>query len=1022
MEKQIAFNEGLVCTPYSDVSADGQLSTMHGVEVHAGSVRPSLLLGSDFKLNGELMFIHKTGYYTHYLYLVDDSLFYRDANDVSDAVYNDVPTDGQEGYNLVAAAADIVGLKEIAATGNVLTFLCEGKDLLYGMWQEDKYEFLGAMPELEVTFALEGEEKVHKKAFDMNIYQGGPNNNDILTNDYREVEAHIESLNNNEQNYIYVSTAVKEFEEVYCNSEGGGFVHPFYVRAAWKMYDGTYTRFTSPILMIPNTRWPCVILPQAYGNYDSDNELYRKHLLTMGDEMPANKADWNIGAGAWSGYTKFTHLNPHGYVIANVMKLVCKINSPIPEGWKSLIVGMEVMVSQPLVPCKLNYQAADQEAGVQETLVHEALSISYGKKNNRHVPARFVLEALGGAYRKIIGIEFDEVSAAGEGYTMRFDEKKRFKYWTANLESSNGSMSGDYIADIYSDEIKAVVLERYTEKELVDMYKMDDGFGLFHLKTIIFDELSTNFKAIELKAKQYNSITTQNRTYIDTWSRVKFFPKDMIEYNGRINLYNNKVKYWVPTDASLIQPHTNTTARGYTEYFMDVYVKIHRIGQEKLIKIGNSEVSSYYFDPLYYLFIPNTGVRSVIFVDKSWYEIVDGQRKHKYDEIDMTSSISMDGVYFFSLDGYRPDYDDAQSVGRRFEDDYGDLIVEADIDNQPNKIYTSDTDNPFIYTAKGQNQVGGGRILKMATMTKPLSEGQMGTFPLVAFCTDGNYALSIIKSGENAGLYEQATPMRPDVCINAASVLGIEEGIFFVSQRGLMLLTENDAVLLSEKIDGVKDVFGNANDNANDNENDNENDYEYGEIGSDERLQFNEMRPREYIEGCIPAWDYTNSRLLLLRPGYKEAYVFKADDKTWSTIELEDEIKTVLSSYPFSYVQFKDKTVKVLDDDYNYSEENPAEDGMIVTRPLKLDTLLQKRINEFALHGNFSEDQEITLYGSNDLRTWNRVGSTSRRHVRNMRGYYYKYWRFKIETHLKENENISGVEVKYSVKQDGRFS
>ena len=222
-----------------------------------------------------------------------------------------------------------------------------------------------------------------------------------------------------------------------------------------------------------------------------------------------------------------------------------------------------------------------------------------------------------------------------------------------------------------------------------------------------------------------------------------------------------------------------------------------------------------------------------------------------------------------------------------------------------------------------------------------------------------------------------------------------------------MLMDANNAILLSEKIDGVRDRFAIQDSNEGD---------------------FETLRPREFIEHCMPAWDYTNNRLLLLREGCDKAYVFKADDKTWGSMDLPSTVKTVLSSYPFSYIQFNGKengiadgTVFVLNDDYNYTDGTPQE-GLIVTRPMKLDTLLRKRITEFALNGNFSGDQEITLYGSNDLVTWHELGSTVRRRVRSMRGFYFKYWRFGIAASLKENENISSLSIRYDVKDDGRLS
>ena len=1007
MEKQISFSEGLVSQPYSDVSPDGQLSTMHNLEVHAGGVRPSLLLGKQFGLGGELVFIHKTGYYTHYLFKdASGNLRYKDSEDGQDddTYYDEIGTDSNqaevsEDSNLVASASNIENLKNIAATGNILTFLCDDKELQYAIWREDKYVFLGVMPELEVTFALEGEEKMH-------VVQAGSDDDPI---------SYIEGLNSNAINYEYVSGAAKEFENRYCNAEDGGFVYPFYVRAAWKMYDGTFTQFTSPILMIPNTRWPCVILPQGYGNVDSEHHLYKKHLVAISDERPSGYSQWDYGGDLSTENVKRLLINTNGYVIANVMKLLCKLKNDIPEEWEGLIVGLEIMTSQPMPAHQFDYHAADEIEGSEETLIREALSVSYGKKNNSLAIDKLVPVGYSSDY-VTFNISFEDESLATDGFTMRFDETKEFKYWTANWVNDGNA---EIISEEYSSVVKSVVLQNLTEDEIRKKYSISDGFAFFHLETIPSIEFSTDFKTVKLKEKQYDSITTNKVDYKDTWSHVRFFPKNFIEYNGRLNLYNNKVKYWVPKDPALIQPYIDDTPiTGLPSYMLDVYVKVHRSGQIKVIRIGNSEICSYYFEPLYYLFIPNTEVVSVIFVNK---DLGPGYGNlHPYEEIVMDKSATMDGVYFYSNSGYRPEYYDTNVDGKYFEQVYGQYITDDDIDYQSNTIYTSYVDNPYIYTAKGLNQIGGGRIIKLAAMTKPLSEGQMGGFPLIAFCTDGNYALEVIKSGEDAGLYEGVTPMRPDVCINADSILGIEEGIFFVSQRGLMLMQNNDALLLSEKIDGVKDLFGNEGDNEY-----------YDEIGADDIGNssthaggFNSLRPREYIEECMPAWDYTNSRLLLLRKGFKEAYVFKADDKTWSSVKLPASVKTVLSSYPFSYIQFNgdgeltDGTVVVLDDDYNYTD-GEEKDGIIVTRPMKMDTLRLKRINEFALHGNFAGKQKLTIYGSNDLKNWHQVGVTKRRHVGMMPGYFFKFWRFKIETSLKENENISGMEVRYNIKNNG---
>ena len=48
----------------------------------------------------------------------------------------------------------------------------------------------------------------------------------------------------------------------------------------------------------------------------------------------------------------------------------------------------------------------------------------------------------------------------------------------------------------------------------------------------------------------------------------------------------------------------------------------------------------------------------------------------------------------------------------------------------PNKIYTSEVNNPFVFPVLGINTVGTGEIKGICSAAKALSEGQFGQFPL----------------------------------------------------------------------------------------------------------------------------------------------------------------------------------------------------------------------------------------------------------------------------------------------------
>ena len=1223
MEKQISFSEGLVNTPYSDVSPDGQCSMLHNLEVHAGSVRPSVLLGSEIQLGGVLKFIHKTGEYTHYLYKDEDSesetfgyLMYKDAK--------------KREVGTVATAEQIDGLKDIAATGNVLTFLCDGKELVYGIWDDAGYTFLGAMPDLDVSFALEGDEKLYEDKVDS------------------EPMSYLESLRNMAENedtgrslYEKTRSSVEAFVDKYCNANNGGFVYPFFVRAAWKLYDGTYTKFTEPVLMIPNTKFPAVLLPQIYGqsakiddnpyvmpatylavNHRKSNRQQLNETtfwdgkqnedLTFGKEVDGQ---WQ-GADVCTGTGKMIYMetpagevqlveNPDedddrpvffvdssSYVTANVMKLQARIRRGVPEEWKKLIQGVEIMVSSPKPSFNTEYIKPDAETGEAGSELLACINETCGKVNSRQEVTHFRFLAKKdehgndnpygkdnrNASRRMAGrdiyvervrLGFDTRQVADAQYNR--DQQNNLSFTAEviwyNPTKWDPEISNNWLDDELERPKKFSMPANFVSLQDVDAQQLEDNMDrgdFYHYKTIEAQDIQeSQFVTLPMKAGQYSALVTQtDRNYSDTWSNDKMFPNTILEYNSRINLSNLKIKHFVASDQRYTLPYIKESGVP-----VDVYVRIYRKGITKVVKVSKNVASSYYAR-IRYLFVPNPQAVGYIIVckDQSYY--------NRYVELPLKKSTSLDGAYYFNAEGYELNFDNSSPVV-----DFGQQRETEDEEDLSNYIYTSEVDNPFKFTSSGVNRVGSGAILKVATMTKPLSEGQMGGFPLVAFCEDGNYALSVIKTGEKAGLYESATPMRSDVCINADSILGIEEGIFFVSQRGLMLLTENDALLLTEKLDGPKDVdckpelseaetqevsdleleeempepeeilvwllrdrqieqemfFSNTeftfeylpgeahhtfsmkqgqnyrltigglwcdeNDTVQltiklvkfengimsvrktftetvnhsdyiienwewegedvddvevyfgvstqvvlpDNQkespigisvihvvgrnepHDEEGEEEFPWIDPDtdplvveDGKEFDNLRAREYIEKCMPAWDYTNSRLLLVRRSYTDAYVMKADDKTWSTIELPEKVKKVINSYPFSYIQFEDNKVVVLDDDYNFSDTQ-HDNGVLVTRPIKMDSLQLKRVTEFAVQGNYSDKQRLTLWGSNDLKRWFKLGTTERRRVGAMRGYYFKYWRMSIETHLKENENISGVLVRYTVKDDGRF-
>jgi hypothetical protein len=94
--------------------------------------------------------------------------------------------------------------------------------------------------------------------------------------------------------------------------------------------------------------------------------------------------------------------------------------------------------------------------------------------------------------------------------------------------------------------------------------------------------------------------------------------------------------------------------------------------------------------------------------------------------------------------------------------------------------------------------------------------------------------------------------------------------------------------------------------------------------------------------------------------------------------------------------------------------------GVLFTRPVKLDTYLMKRISQIAVQGLYRQAQTVYVYASQDGVKWFRLGMTRSPRVR-MMGKVFKYFRFAILTHLRKDENISGIRIDYDVMKERRY-
>lgn len=228
-EKQISFS-GLNLTPYSDISPDGQLSASVGLEIHDGSIRPSVLAGEKYILpqshnSAKLLYIHSATSYSHFIFQDGLSLYWADVNN--------------KGELSLTLLDESIPASSLLSVGNTLVAFAED-GMHYFLWKNGNYKYLGQKPpepllvfSLHSTVRRSGEFELYKKE---QMWINGDKwqiKDEYVQGISTKVHAEINK---------YIAEQQKD----------GYFIFPFFVRYAYRLYDGSVIMQSAPVLMLPN--------------------------------------------------------------------------------------------------------------------------------------------------------------------------------------------------------------------------------------------------------------------------------------------------------------------------------------------------------------------------------------------------------------------------------------------------------------------------------------------------------------------------------------------------------------------------------------------------------------------------------------------------------------------------------------------------------------------------------------------------------------------------------------------------
>lgn len=338
-----------------------------------------------------------------------------------------------------------------------------------------------------------------------------------------------------------------------------------------------------------------------------------------------------------------------------------------------------------------------------------------------------------------------------------------------------------------------------------------------------------------------------------------------------------------------------------------------------------------------------------------------------------------------------------------------------------NVLKVSAVENPFVFPAKCTYTPTQGRIMALASNTVELSQGQFGQHPLLVFCSDGIWAMSVDTSGSVA--YLASHPLSHEICVNADSVSVVNDGVVFVGRQGVMLISGGSLKNLSTCMNGGNETVDEVLENSTVRNVISMMDLPAGAASVDFM---------EYVASATFAFHNSHNELVISNRQYPFSYRFSLFSGTWSTIDVSaNGFVNSLSS--FAFFCNKDGKCAVMESSNSYSGDNRV---LLLTRPMLWGTKMPKRIMQLILHvysrpvensGYVLPSVACYMFGSNDGVHFRLLsGRECDKEVQDLRFPYFptqshKYYMFAVCGELSAQSRLTGIEMEVEAAWNNRL-
>lgn len=968
MQQSIRF-KGLSLTPDEMAVENGALSLCGNLELHDGALRPAIIAGTPLpnKINTfsegdtKLLYIHESGSYKHFIGM------YLSGNSPDIRWYN---SDGELKKSIVILDTGVT-IRSITSVGNTLIIITSA-GTYYALFQKDNdpegdYEFLGEKPPfLELSFTLGWEEKLdyglggieieNNETSKKGFYEAFQQTN--LTCDETFIKVSGSTFKGGDKCIEIKAAKQSEVtESIYALinrtnniiARNGLFYANFMIRYCYRMFDGSMIMHSAPLFMPTQ-------VPNSYLVY-CHNVYFNGSTITYG-EVPGGRHH-----------------------------IIEKVEDSVK--YTDVIKGVTIDPNKWMLehPDEVEKKYKFNISKITFMYYPRALRLKYSLSGNIELLKKWndVIKSVDVFITPpITNVDTNEKINSLEIYPASYYQIDRgavVEEWS----NTDGS-----ITCITTVRFPTISHDAYNNK----LRNTSAFYKVASLPVSELKERTTSELPID-KTAVYN-IALQEQMKDDYKTHNLLTAKGGYVYNHRLNLFGITEKLFSGFTRDTMFPSATTLydKDNSTRIITKIVTVLNTTSGKKYVERNINTTDSYLLQDYMIINLPK------FYPDPRAEKMV----------IFTTDKKKIEYIYSFTLKECE-ELNGAMHMGD-FKDNPNSYIISSfpytvdDTVELPNKIYTSETDNAFYFPVNAINTVDIGTIQGIAATTRALSQGQFGQYPLMAFSTDGIWAMDVSAQGT----YSSIHPISRDVCSNPLSITQLDHSVFFVTNRSANRVAESQIASMSDVLDGpffnivshmgkFFNYFLNASGDSE----------ETKLIKSQMRqlIDFSES-PIDFFQRCQVIYDYKNSRIFCLDVSNNTksasadtvALCYSIRDQAWSTMLIKN-VLTAINSYPHPYIQFRDGSVICLDKGYDYSDDTQYH-GIIVTRTLKFDEDGVPDSITGYLHSLTTDSVPLMwLYGSHDNQNWHYLGRCGGMKSSYMVSKSYRYFRIALYLKMK---------------------